>query len=196
MSTKRFFSTLSVLSAAVLACSIGGGTPTETPPAATTTIGGTVWHDLCALPDGPLPEPPPQGCVVLPGGGAGANGFQEPGEPGIAGVEVKLLTGDCNSEDGTSTVTDSLGHYSFPNVAAPGVYCVSIDAGMAPNDGILIPGGWTSPATSEAAASVSFVLDENTLSVGSLDFGWDYQFLPPYTGAPAGASAKDEISIP
>jgi hypothetical protein len=166
-----------ILILGVLACNLGSSSSTA-------TISGTVWHDLCALPDGPLPNPAPQGCVVLSDGGARANGVYETGEPGIPGVKVTLFVGACNSATASSTVTDSQGHYSFENVAVPGAYCILIDAISAPNDAILIPGEWTFPLTNEAAASASITLDERTSNIETLDFGWDYQFMPAYTEGP------------
>ena len=52
-----------------------------------------------------------------------ANGIQDVGEPGIAGVKVNLSNGD-------STTTDVNGHYSFTE--NPGAYTVTVDTSTLP----------------------------------------------------------------
>jgi hypothetical protein len=145
------------------------------------TVTGVVWHDACALPTGPMPNPLPAGCISDGFGSAVANGFQEPGEEGIAGVSVSLLDESCKSSVINSTFTDSQGHFSF-TVAAPGSYCVLIDPLSPPNDSILIPGRWSFPQVADGVAVYEFALDVNLPTMGSLEFGWDYQFLPISSG--------------
>ena len=143
------------------------------PPEETTLggIGGKVWHDLCAVPHETVDEPP-DGCVRTESGGLQANGVLEPDEPGIGGVEVALGAGACPATGLATTVSDSDGVYAFVGLEA-GTYCVSIDALVAPNEGILIPGGWTSPDQGQATIALGA---GETLS--DVNFGWDYQFLP------------------
>ena len=74
-------------------------TPTPVTPtpasAGAASIQGLVWHDVCAVAggEGGSPAVPSAGCVPAAGGGYRANGLLEPGEPGIAGVEVALGRG-------------------------------------------------------------------------------------------------------
>lgn len=164
-----------------------GGNP---PPAAQqVTIAGMVWHDACALPDGPLPNPVPNGCIIDGLGSAVANGYLEPGEQGIAGVSVQLISGDCKTGPIISmTTTDAQGRYSF-NVATPGSYCILIDPLAAPNDTILIPGRWSFPQVTDGWAVYEFTFDAVPPTMGPADFGWDYQFLPAYSGSSSGSSS-------
>ncbi len=144
-------------------------------------IEGVVWHDLCAVPDGPLPDPPPEGCVVDADGSVHGDGIRQEDEPGIAGVKVNLYAGGCDGVLFDSVLTDSEGHYAFG--VPEGTFCVQVDAGETPNDGILPPGRWTHPATTEGVAtqSVTAALETSVTA----DFGWDFQFSPePHAGTP------------
>jgi hypothetical protein len=136
------------------------------------TIGGQVWHDLCKVPYETV-STPPEGCVMLPGGGLLANGLLETGEPGIAGVVVMLGTGACPSTGLTTANTGVNGMYTFAGLGA-GTYCVSVDFLDPTNETILIPGGWTYP-NEDGAATVTISAGESKLDA---NFGWDYQFLP------------------
>jgi hypothetical protein len=139
------------------------------------SIGGVVWHDLCATPWGEPPPMPPEGCVELAGGGYEANGILEGGEPGIAGVVIELGAGACPGTELVATaVTDASGAYAFTGLGA-GTYCVSVDALDATNETILIPGDWTHPAPGLGGETV--VLGEGAVA-SDVNFGWDYQFLP------------------
>jgi CSLREA domain-containing protein len=139
-------------------------------------ISGKVWHDLCAVPDGPIPATPPPGCSPVSPYNT-ANGILEPGEPGIPGVTLHLKAGTCAAgADLATAVTDAAGLYSFSGLAA-GTYCISINPIADGNDAVLIPGGWTYPSAGSAV-----VQTEITLAAGEIhpdvNFGWDYQFLP------------------
>jgi inhibitor of cysteine peptidase len=147
-------------------------TALPTAPPALGSIGGLVWHDLCKVPYETVAVPP-EGCVMLPGGGLVANGLLEAGEPGIAGVVVMLGTGTCPSTGLATANTDANGMYTFAGLSA-GTYCVSVDALGATNETILIPGGWTYP-NEDGAVTVTIGAGEDRLDV---NFGWDYQFLP------------------
>lgn len=136
------------------------------------TLGGKVWHDLCAVPYESVDEPP-EGCVRLPDGGLVANGVLEAGEPGIEGVQVALGAGACPSTGLASALTDANGMYSFAGLD-PGTYCLSVNALDTTNETILIPGGWTHP-NGEGQATVVVGAGESALGI---NFGWDYQFLP------------------
>jgi hypothetical protein len=149
----------------------------STTAASTITISGYVWQDICNTIEAKAGDPPPPGCINYPDGSIRANGFQEPGEPGLAGVSVVLREGRCDSTIWTAVLTDSSGFFSF-DVTIPGSYCVYIDPLESPNDSILIPGDWTFPESSGGFAYYQFSLDETMPTMGSLDFGWDYQLAP------------------
>ena len=161
--------------------------PTATAVPATATpkllhfyVSGTVWHDECPPGQdggGPTPTALPPGCVSTSGGGSTANGTFDAGESGIAGVTVRIEL-EC-SYGAFTTVTDGNGYYSmsFTVPEAAGVVkqriCLSVDALNDGNDAVLIPGGWTYPATNGVALYdvVIPVEQENTYN-----FGWDFQF--------------------
>lgn len=153
------------------------GGPGGSPPASA-SIGGIVWHDLCITPAGPAPDPLSAGCVDAGSGVIRANGIREPGEPGIAGVQVDLHFGGCATPSVASVITDSNGQYLFDGILAFGSYCVAIRPLNPPNDSILIPGEWTyPPSVSGADAFANAMVDTGTV-LANVDFGWDYQFLP------------------
>jgi len=145
-------------------------------PAAPASLGGVIFHDLCAVPYS-SDDPTPEGCVDLPGGGMAANGVFEEGEPGLEGVTARLAEGPCPGIDtGSTAVSAADGSYAFSGLAA-GTYCVSVNALGDGNDLVLIPGGWTDPAGGGEP-----IRQEVTLAPGAdnleVHFGWDYQFLP------------------
>ncbi|MBN2388216.1 MAG: hypothetical protein JXB85_14460 [Anaerolineales bacterium] len=148
----------------------------------TPSITGTVYHDLCGVPElGPLPDPLPIGCVSTGGGGVAANGLFGLGEPGIPNVVVRLGQGTCPSAtDLGAVLTDANGMFAFLDLA-PGDYCVTVNALTDDNDLQLIPGGWTAPAggiSGELASwTVNFAGGE---PVTAVNFGWDFQFLPTW----------------
>jgi hypothetical protein len=166
------------------------------------SIGGIVWHDLCAVPEHGYPPTPPPGCADPDGDTlyTDANGILEPGEPGLAGVTLRLKSGTCAAgADLMTAVTNSGGEYSFSGLAA-GTYCVSVDALHDGNDLVLIPGGWTYPQLGENPALFEVVLGDGEARSG-VNFGWDFQFLPmmpdvepTHTPTPAYAFDKPFIS--
>ena len=97
-----------------------------------------------------------------------ANGIQDAGEAGIAGVAVKLLDGN-GSVVGTST-TDANGNYLFSNLA-PGDYAVQIVAptgySVSPKD----QGG--NDATDSDIDPATGKTITTTLSAGETDLTWD-----------------------
>lgn len=146
------------------------------PPLPPASIGGLFWHDLCAPPFGPPPPTPPEGCVELGGGGYGANGILEAGEPGIPGVVLHLGSGACPSTGLETATTDANGLYSFSPQPA-GTYCVSIDPLADNNDLDLIPGGFSYPSPGGLTKSVT-VTTLAGVDVTDVNFGWDFQFAP------------------
>ena len=139
--------------------------------AALGSIGGMVWHDLCAS-DKATPDTLPEGCQLAPGGGVIADGELEAGEPPIGGAEVSLGQGPCPSTGLSTTVAEADGRYQFKDLK-PGDYCVSIDATSEYNQYIFIPGQWTHPP--QGQQTVKLGPGENKTDV---NFGWDYELAP------------------
>jgi hypothetical protein len=157
-------------------------TPTETdaPDPAKASISGSVWHDLCAIGggEGGAPLTPSAGCVPAGDGSYKANGLIEAGEPALPGVFVRLGTGACPAFGLVEVATAPYGNYLLNGLSA-GTYCVSIDS-LDSKNGFLLPGTWTFPeARSQGGvASYTITLVESEQR-SEVNFGWDYQFLPP-----------------
>lgn len=107
------------------------------------TIGDLVWEDL------------------------DADGIQDGGEPGIAGVTVRLF--NASGAEVRSTVTDANGEYLFGNLR-PGVYHIEID----------IPDGFAttlqdqgSDDAKDSDADEDGVMAPTTLDPGENDRRWD-----------------------
>lgn len=152
-------------------------TPEPTAPSGPASIVGTVWHDRCSPPYDSS-APPPEGCVELPDGGMQANGILEAGEEGISGVFMRLLPRQCHQEGmaiQAQTTTGSDGAYAFTGLEA-GDYCITIDPLDSFNEPILIPGGWTHPASGIQNGKMRFDLNLSPGEIIQIDFGWDYQF--------------------
>ena len=62
-----------------------------------------------------------------------ANGVQDNGEAGVAGVTVKLFSNNCTVDSGMSTTTDGSGIYGFSNLQ-PGAYCVEFVTSSLPTN--------------------------------------------------------------
>ncbi|MCX6027286.1 MAG: hypothetical protein NTY23_13700 [Chloroflexi bacterium] len=176
------------------------------PAGGTGSIAGLVWHDLCAVPEG-TPASLPAGCIALLGGGYAANAIFEPGEPGIAGVTVKLGAGACPASGLASTVTGADGGFSFGGLRA-GPYCVSVNAQSDGNDAVLIPGSWTAPVRNSGPDPeiVELTLADGEAQSG-VNLGWDFQFLPepviaatptptPTSGTPAPTPEATKTPLP
>lgn len=157
--------------------------PTATTVPATATsdvlhfyVSGVVWHDVCK-PYAAIPNPIPAGCLLEPNVGLVADGIYQAGEPGIAGVTVRIEI-DCNYGAFTA-VTDASGYYkmSFTVPASAGVskqkICLSVDAASAENSAILLPGTWTSPSTAHSAAVIQITIPVE--QPNTVNFGWDFQ---------------------
>ena len=162
------------------------------------SISGLVWHDLCALPDGPLPPSAPPGCIPF-GGSYEANGVLEAGEPGLANVTLQLGAGACPSSGLASATTGPDGTFGFAGLA-PGASCVSVGPLVDGNDSVLIPGGWSAPVAHADPQAVSITLASGEVYAG-MNFGWDYQFLPAWPGpgttpTPTAASVPGGFSPP
>lgn len=152
------------------------------------TIGGFVWHDLCAFTGSPIEAgaTPPDGCVVAADGLTYiADGLRQPEEPGIPGVQVRLLAGDCTSAapgDELTVLTDESGAYRFPTVT-PGDYCVFLDTADEVNAPILEEGTLTAPVRNNVVTNSVTVTFEEGVAPEMVDFGYDYRFRPVPEGA-------------
>lgn len=160
-----------------------GAAVTETPG-----ISGFVWHDLCAqtgtAPDAATEE---EACVPSAAGDTlQADGVQDSGEPGIPGVQVRLLAGDCTAAtegDELIATTDESGAFRFEDVT-PDTYCVFLDTADEDNLAILEDGVLTFPLNNGVPTnSITVTLDEGAALTG-VNFGFDFRFLPlPETAA-------------
>jgi hypothetical protein len=169
--------------------------PTTAPTAA---IAGQIWHDLCAVPapgaDSEDAEADPRCASVADG--LQANGLPE-NEPGIEEVHITIGEGPCPGTGLGEAVTDAAGDYIFDNLA-PGTYCVSIDAAGEQNRVILLAGEWTAPAGGVAESIVTLGADD---LIESVNFGWDYLFLPAIAGSDPAACVNsfayiEDLNIP
>ena len=113
------------------------------------SIGDLVWEDL----DG--------------------DGVQDPGEPGIDGVTVRLFDGD-GTEVG-STVTDADGGYTFGGLT-PGPYHLEIDI---PGGFVASPRNRGSDDTEDSDINGAGVMAETALDSGEHDGGWDAGLTRP-----------------
>ena len=146
-------------------------TPTESEPG-TSAISGRVWHDLCA-PSADEEADPPDGCIVTSDGVTQANGLLED-EPGIEGIRLLIGEGACPSTGAGLAISDADGAYSFDSLTL-GAYCVSVDLDDEQNLEILSDGIWTTSETGVPEATITF---NQTGTVQTVNFGWDYLFLP------------------
>jgi hypothetical protein len=145
-------------------------------PAPADSIGGRVWHDVCAVAGGEGGGSVSTSANCVPGaqGGVEADGIMQPDEPGMGFVHVELGAGACPSTGLATATTDEEGYYIFSGLEA-GDYCVIVDALHESNAPFMLPGTWTEPHLDFAAVAVT--LDGET-GQGEINFGWDHQFLP------------------
>jgi protocatechuate 3,4-dioxygenase beta subunit len=101
-----------------------------------------------------------------------SSGIQDPGEPGISGVTVRLF--NSSGTQVASTVTNSAGEYLFTGLR-PGVYHVKVD----------IPAGFeASPRDQGSDDAVDSDIDsdgvmaQTTLTPGKVDRRWDAGLVP------------------
>jgi hypothetical protein len=156
----------------------GAGAAVEAEPG----ISGLVWHDLCSQ-TGTAAEgaTPNEGCVASAAGDTlQANGQFDEGEPGIPGINVRLLAGDCTTAtegDEVVATTDESGAYRFDDVT-PDTYCVFLDTADEENAAILEEGILTFPLSNGVGTnSITVTLDE-AAALEDINFGYDFRFLP------------------
>jgi hypothetical protein len=150
--------------------------------AETPGISGFVWHDVCSQTGtaaaGTTAE---AGCIPSPAGDTlQANGEREEEEPGIPGVTVRLLAGDCTTAtegDELTTLTDESGAFRFEDIS-PDTYCVFLDPTDEANVEPLGEGVLTFPVSNGVVTnSITVTLDEGN-ALSDVNFGFDFQFLP------------------
>lgn len=181
------------LAVALLACDLSLAplptpipTLTPLPVPAMGSISGRVWHDLCALAlstsYSPVPFSP--GCIPLDDATFQANGLEEPGEPGLAGLRLLLAAGACPGTPFAETTTAADGAFSFVSLPSDR-YCLTLDAGDPVNEPVLGQGRWTLPGSAslrrQASRELTVAPGE---SIAGQDFGWDIDGLPIPTPAP------------
>jgi hypothetical protein len=186
------------LAVALLACDLSLAplptpipTVTPLPIPATGAISGRVWHDLCALSlstsYSPVPYSP--GCIPQEDATYQANGLEEPGEPGLAGLRLLLAAGGCPGTSFAKTTTDADGAFSFGSLPSDR-YCLTLDAKDAGNEPVLGQGRWTLPGSASLRTQASRELTVAPgESIAGQDFGWDIDGLPVPTPAPAAPTA-------
>ena len=159
---------------------------------------GRLWHDEC---DQTIrvsrTDPPPAGCLLDDQDeeelGWLANGQQDQKEPGIAGIEVTLGSGECPSIGVATASTNAEGIFIFPRLA-PGRYCVLIDPSQGMNASLLLPGRWSAPTDrfGSVVAGVTVTLMEQDIR-SDVDFGWDFELLPDSSGFTASTLEPTEF---
>jgi hypothetical protein len=128
---------------------------------ATASLGDRIWYDT------------------------NANGIQDTGENGVAGVSLSLMDGNQNVV--STTVTDGNGYYRFDNLT-PGDYQVNIDESTLPAGYEFTTSnqGGDDAKDSDIIDTVQYPkawgrMDVTTLSSGEVDLTWDagiVQLLP------------------
>lgn len=187
--------TLDIDNVAVSEDATGEGT-TGAGAGQTTGIGGFVWHDLCTQ-TGTTADPAvtlDEGCVPAAGGTIQANGVQDAGEPGIPGVTISLLAGDCTAAgagEEVTALTDESGVYRFEDIT-PDTYCVFLDTTTEANAAILEEGVITFPTNNGVATNSITVTLEEGASLDDVNFGYDFRFLPV---AEAGADCTNSFEF-
>ena len=171
--------------------------PTPTPvDSASGRISGRLWHDLCGTAGGDPdnPEVITEDCVEMESGGFLADGRRRSGEPPIAGIEVSLGAGSCPQAAVITSETDEDGRYSFSGLKA-GTYCVFIEPLVGKNRELLIPGAWTAPALDQGYHELELEVADQ---VQAIDFGWDYEILPPvnFEGCQNQAQFVEDVTVP
>ncbi len=163
------------------------------------SISGFVWHDLCTQTGAAVDPATPlaKGCVASPDGTTvQADGVRDPSEPGIPGVQISLLAGDCiTAAPGKeiTTTTDESGAYRFEDVS-PDTYCAFLDTASKTNIAVLEEGVITSPLNNGVptnSVTVTLAKDE---ALADIDFGFDFRFQP-VAEAPADCTNSFEFVL-
>ncbi|MEZ4538998.1 MAG: NBR1-Ig-like domain-containing protein [Chloroflexota bacterium] len=170
--------TLAVDNVAVDDTTTGAGAAvTETPG-----IRGFVWHDVCSQTGAAVGEVEAEnGCIPSSTGDTlQANGVMDAGEPGIPGINVRLLAGDCTTAtegDEVVATTDESGAYRFEDIT-PDTYCVFLDTADEENLAILEEGILTAPVSNGVGTNSVTVEMAESAALDDINFGFDFLFLP------------------
>ncbi|MBP6016843.1 MAG: hypothetical protein KA586_08995 [Candidatus Promineofilum sp.] len=145
-------------------------------------IWGFVWHDVCSQTGAAEGDVEVEdGCVPSPAGDSlQANGVMDEGEPGIPGINLRLLAGDCTTAtegDEVIVATDESGAYHFDDIT-PDTYCVFLDTADEENLAILEEGVLTAPVSNGVGTNSVTVALEEGATLENIDFGFDFLFLP------------------
>ncbi len=163
-------------------------------------ISGFVWHDLCAQTGGTVDPAVSlgEGCAASADGTTiQADGVRDLSEPGIPGVTISLLAGDCTTAapgEEVTVTTDESGAFRFEDVS-PDTYCIFLDTASEANVAVLEEGGViTSPLSNGVPTnSVTVTLAEGE-TLADVDFGFDFRFLP-VAEAPANCTNSFEFVL-
>ena len=161
--------------------------PVPSPTSELAVIAGVVWHDRCFI-DWEGGGPPPPGCVAGDPYPVG-DGVRTEDEPGIPGVTVSYVYGECSpgwdmgrSHDVHSPTNANGEYYQW---LGSGTYCFSILRSMGDNHNIFNGGYWTAPGRGGTFSYFPMV----TVTVGEgevradVDFGYDFLFGSSITPA-------------
>ena len=113
-----------------------------------------------------------------------ANGIQDPGEPGIAGVTVNLIDSFNGNPTGATTTTDANGYYLFTKVQDNLTYTITVDSADSKLAGYTLTTGGKG---NRAIDSDPFGLDPQGLAVANVplrnpyenDHTFDFGWVPP-----------------
>ncbi|MCK8518889.1 carboxypeptidase regulatory-like domain-containing protein [Methanoculleus sp. 7T] len=126
----------------------------------------------CPVPPEPRPSPASIGDFVW--NDTNADGIQDPGEPGVEGVNVTLL--DAGDREIALTMTDADGKYLFANLT-PGNYTVK----FAPPEGLVftVQNAGTDDTRDSDANRTTGMTERIALGAGEKQLGWDAGLIVP-----------------
>ncbi len=162
-------------------------------------VSGFVWHDLCAQ-TGAAVDPaatPATGCAPSPDGATlQADGIRDADEPGIPGVVISLLAGDCTTAapgDEVTATTDESGAFRFEDITAD-TYCVFLDTTTEANSAALEEGTITAPLSNGVPTNSVTVTVAEGEAPADIGFGFDRRFQP-VAEAPADCTNSFEFVL-
>lgn len=159
-------------------------------------IAGHVWHDRCFIDwEG---GPPAEGCVEGDPHPVG-DGVRSEGEPGIPGVTVSFVSGECTTgwdmgrSQNVHSPTAADGEYY--QYLTPGTYCFTVLRSQGDNREIFDGGTWTAPMRGDMY--LIYPMAEVTVEAGErridVDFGFDFFFGSSATPARLSGSVWSDL---